>query len=186
MTLCIVYFSPTGHTRALAEAIASGGNGKLFDVTALSLSDWDTFDNASAIVMGAPTYMGGLPAPFVHFIEEAAARWDTGQWRDKLAGGFSTAMHPAGDKQSALVSLFIFSSQMGMVWIGAAETGAPVVKGNEGINADGSWVGVTATMSPVEGELLSAGDLETGRRYGLRMRASMKRWEGALPPSQTS
>ena len=176
MTLCIVYFSAEGHTKAMAEAIAQAGSGKLYDVTKLSPTDWQDLDQASAIVMGAPTYMGGLPSAFVAFIEHAATRWDTGQWRDKLAGGFSSAMHPAGDKLNALMSLFVFASQMGMVWIGAAETGAPVVPGNEGINADGSWVGVTATMSHVEGELLSAGDLETARRYGLRMRTAMERW----------
>lgn len=186
MTLCIVYFSPSGHTQALAEAIAQGSGGVLMDITRLGRQEWDTLDTAGAIVMGAPTYMGGLPAPFAGFIEDAAARWDTGAWRDKLAGGFTTAMHPAGDKLNALTSLFIFAAQMGMIWVGAAETGAPVVEGNEGINADGSWVGVSARMSTKEGELLSAGDLETARRYGERMRASMRRWEGALPPSQQS
>jgi NAD(P)H dehydrogenase (quinone) len=186
MTLCILYFSPDGHTCALAEAIAKGSDGALIDLAALSSEDWQILDSAGAIVMGAPTYMGGLPAPFVQFIEDAAARWDQGLWRDKLAGGFSTAMHPAGDKLNALMSMFIFAAQMGMVWIGAAETGAPVVAGNEGINTDGSWVGVTATMSPVEGELLRTGDLETGRRYGERMRRALDRWEGALPPSQQS
>ena len=159
MSLCIVYFSPEGHTRAVAKAIADGGKGVLIDVAALSLEDWKTLDNAGAIVMGAPTYMGGLPAPFVAFIEEAATRWDTGGWRDKLAGGFSTALHPAGDKLNVLTNLFIFASQMGMIWIGATETGAPVIPENKGINTDGSWVGVTASMSQMDGELLSKGDL---------------------------
>jgi NAD(P)H dehydrogenase (quinone) len=176
MTLCIVYFSADGRTHAMAQAIAQGGNGTLFDVTALSDADWQALDAADAIVMGAPTYMGGLPAPFVQFIEHAASRWDTGQWRDKLAGGFSSAMHPAGDKLNTLTSLFIFASQMGMIWVGAAETGAPVVPANVGINKDGSWVGVTASHSDQDDELLSTGDLETARRYGKRMRASLERW----------
>lgn len=186
MTLCILYHSPTGHTHALAQAISDGGDGQVFDITRLTAKDWEVLDAAGAIVMGAPTYMGGLPAPFVQVIEEAASRWDTGLWRDKLAGGFSTALHPAGDKLNAMTSLFIFAAQMGMIWVGAAEIGAPVVPANEGINRDGSWVGVSATMSSVDGELLSAGDLETARRYGVRMRAALDRWEGALPPSQPS
>ncbi len=177
MSLCIVTFSADGRTRTLAQAIASGGAGHVLDVTKLTEHDWQTLDQASAIVMGAPTYMGGLPAPFVQFIETAASRWDTGQWRDKLAGGFSTAMHPAGDKLNALMSLFIFAAQMGMVWIGNAETGAPVVPENEGINNDGSWVGVTASVPKSGDALLSRGDLETARRYGLRMRAAITRWE---------
>ncbi|WP_375264719.1 flavodoxin family protein [Planktotalea sp.] len=177
MTLCIVTYSVDGHTRALAQAIADGGRGQVFDVTALTEADWSTLDHASAIVMGAPTYMGGLPATFVQFIETAASRWDTGQWRDKLAGGFSTAMHPSGDKLNALMSLFIFASQMGMIWIGNTETGAPVVPENEGINSDGSWVGVTASVPKSGTKILSDGDLETARLYGMRMRAAIARWE---------
>ena len=176
MTLCIIYFSSDGRTRAMAEAISNGGNGTLFDVTQLSDTDWAALDTAGAIVMGAPTYMGGLPAPFVRFIEQAALRWDTGQWRDKLAGGFSSAMHPGGDKLNALMSLFVFASQMGMIWVGNAEIGAPVVAQNEGINTDGSWVGVTATVPKSDDLILSGGDLETARRYGVRMRASLDRW----------
>lgn len=177
MTFCIVYYSPDGHTRALAEAIAEGGNARLFDVSALSPSDWQVLDAPGAIVMGAPTYMGGLPSIFTAFIETAAARWESGDWQDKLAGGFSTALHPSGDKLNALTNLFVFAAQMGMLWVGAVQTGAPVVPENAGINADGSWVGVTATMSSQEGEMLTAGDLETGRRYGARMRQTLDRWE---------
>ncbi|WP_293443051.1 flavodoxin domain-containing protein [Planktotalea sp.] len=177
MSICIVYFSVDGHTRALAEAIAKGSAARLFDVTALSDADWRALDSAGAVIMGAPTYMGGLPTPFVQFIEEAATRWDTGQWRDKLAGGFSTAMHPAGDKLNVLTSMFIFAAQMGIIWIGNAETGAPVVAENEGINTDGSWVGVTASVPREGDEILSGGDLETARRYGVRMRAALEKWK---------
>lgn len=176
MSFCVVYYSADGHTRAMAEAIAIGGDATLFDVTQLSDADWDRLDRAGAIVMGAPTYMGGLPTAFVHFIEQAATRWDTGQWRDKLAGGFSSAMHPAGDKLNALTSLFIFASQMGMIWVGNAQIGAPVVPENEGINVDGSWVGVTASVPNSDDDVLSKGDLETARRYGVRVRASLDRW----------
>lgn len=177
MTLCIVTYSADGHTRAMADSIATGGKGQVLDVTKLSDAEWQSLDQASAIVMGAPTYMGGLPSPFVQFIETAASRWDTGQWRDKLAGGFTTAMHPAGDKLNALISLFVFASQMGMVWIGNSETRAPVVPENEGINTDGSWVGVTASVPKSGGKILTDGDLETARRYGVRMREAITRWE---------
>ena len=52
-------------------------------------------------------------------------------------------MHPEGDKLNVLTSMFIFAAQMGMIWIGYAETGAPVVPENEGIKTEGFWVGVT-------------------------------------------
>lgn len=176
MALCVLYYSLDGHTEAMANAIAQGGGGTLLDASNLSEKDWQTLDAADAIVMGAPTYMGGLPSAFVAVIEKAATRWDKGLWRDKLAGGFSSAMHPAGDKLNTLNSLFIFASQMGMVWVGNAETGAPVVPENHGINRDGSWVGVTATVPAAGSHILSKGDLETARRYGIRMRSALDRW----------
>lgn len=85
-------------------------------------------------------------------------------------------MHPEGDKLNVLTGMFIFAAQMGMIWIGNAETGAPVVPENEGIKTEGFWEGVTASI-PREGHaILSRGDLETARRYGVRMRAALDRW----------
>jgi hypothetical protein len=52
-------------------------------------------------------------------------------------------MHPEDDKLNVLTSMFIFAAQMGMIWIGNAETGASVVPENEGIKTEGFWVGVT-------------------------------------------
>lgn len=179
MSVIVICYSVDGHTRALGQAITDGASGQMMDVTRLTDSDWRALDAAGAIVMGAPTYMGGLPSAFVQFIEQAANRWETGQWRDKLAGGFSTAMHPAGDKLNLLTNLSVFAAQMGMVWVGAAETGAPVVPENKGINRDGSWLGVTATIPQTGDDILSAGDLETGRRYGTRMRTALDRWSQA-------
>jgi NAD(P)H dehydrogenase (quinone) len=181
--IAIVVFSEGGTTRAMAQAIAEGSGGRVYDVTALSAADWAALDAAGAIVMGTPTYMGGTPARFAEFIEVAAERWDKGLWRDKLAGGFTTAMHPSGDKLNVLVNMSIFAAQMGMIWVGAAETGAPVVTGNEGINADGSWLGVMGTQEAQLPERLSAGDLETARRYGLRLRRALNRWEGGAAPA---
>lgn len=181
--IAIVVFSEGGATRAMARAIAEGSGGRVYDVTALSAADWAALDAAGAIVMGTPTYMGGTPARFAEFIEVAAERWDKGLWRDKLAGGFTTAMHPSGDKLNVLVNMSVFAAQMGMIWVGAAETGAPVVPGNEGINPDGSWLGVMGTQEARLPERLSAGDLETARRYGLRLRGALDRWEGGAAPT---
>ncbi|MBF9044700.1 flavodoxin family protein [Rhodobacterales bacterium HKCCE4037] len=169
--ICILYFSGTGITRALAEAVATGASGaRLIDVEQVSGADWAALDGAEAIIFGAPTYMGSTAARFDLFLEDAASRWDTGAWVDKVAAGFTVAVHPSGDKMNALVRLAIFAAQMGMVWVGQCEIGAPVKPERVGINRDGAWLGLMAT------EPVSEGDRETARMFGARVAGAARRW----------
>ncbi|ABD53961.1 flavodoxin family protein [Jannaschia sp. CCS1] len=176
--ICIPYFSGAGHTALLARAIAEGAQeAHVMDITTLATKDWDALDRASVIVFGAPTYMGSTAARFDQFLEEAAAtRWDTGRWRDKLAGGFTVASHGSGDKGVALQRINTYAAQMGMVWVGQAEIGAPVKPDRAGINRDGSWLGLMATSSRDKSVMVENGDLETARHYGARLAMAARRW----------
>lgn len=175
--ICVLYYSDTGHTRALAEAVADGvgadgvGATRLVDVARIGAEDWAALDAAPAIVFGAPTYMGSTAARFDLILEEAASRWDSGQWFDKIAAGFTVAVHPSGDKMNALVRLAVFAAQMGMIWVGQAEIGAPVKPDRAGINRDGSWLGLMAT------EPVSEGDFATARLFGARVATASRRWQ---------
>lgn len=170
--ICILYYSGTGQTRALAEVMAEGiGAARLVDVEQMGADDWAALDAAPAIIFGAPTYMGSTAARFDLVLEEAASRWDTGVWADKIAAGFTVAVHPSGDKMNALVRLAVFAAQMGMIWVGQAEIGAPVKPDRAGINRDGSWLGLMAT------EPVSEGDLATARLFGARVSAASRRWQ---------
>ncbi|MCE3271547.1 MAG: flavodoxin family protein, partial [Ramlibacter sp.] len=72
-------------------------------------------------------------------------------WRDlrlkgKLASGFTVSSLPAGDKQSTLLSMFVFAMQHGMVWVGnpvipEQHRGVPY---EEAANRLGSWSGLMA------------------------------------------
>jgi NAD(P)H dehydrogenase (quinone) len=181
--IAIAYFSGAGHTALLARAMAEGADGaRLVDVTAMSDDDWAALDAATAIAFGAPTYMGSTAARFDQFLEQASdPRWETGAWRDKLAGGFTVACHGSGDKGVALQRLGTFAAQMGMIWVGQAEIGAPVRPDRPGINRDGSWLGLMATQVIGEAHMLDAGDLETARLYGVRLAASARRWAMGAP-----
>ncbi len=177
--ICIAYFSGFGHTARLAREIATGAKGATVlsvDVTQMTAQDWDNLDRADTIVFGAPTYMGSTAAQFGLFLEEAATRWEHGVWQDKLAAGFTVAVHPSGDKLAALQRLSIFAAQMGMIWVGQAETGAPVHPDRGGVNHDGAWLGLTATEQMGTEHDLSEADLETARRFGLRLATASQRW----------
>ncbi len=138
--------------------------------------DWAALDQAEAIIFGAPTYMGSTAARYDMFLEEASDRWPEQGWIDKIAGGFTVATFPSGDKLSTLMRLAIYGAQMNMIWVGQSEIGAPVNPDNPGINANGSWLGLMATSSRDKEQLIEADDLETACRFGTRIAQAAKRW----------
>lgn len=175
--IAIPYYTGRGHTHALARAVAEGAGGaRLMDVEAMEDGDWQALDAAEAIIFGAPTYMGSTASRFDRFLEDASDRWPDMLWRDKIAAGFTVATFPSGDKLSALMRLAVYAAQMGMVWVGPTEIGAPVDPGKPGINSSGSWLGLMASSSRDKSEMIGADDLETARRFGARVAAAASRW----------
>lgn len=176
--IAIPYFSGHGHTARLAQAIAEGAApARLIDIETMTQTDWDALDAAPAIIFGSPTYMGSVAARYVHFLEEASdARWTAQSWQNKLAGGFTIGTYPSGDKLSTLLRLSIFAAQMGMLWVGATEIGAPVNPDRPGIDRDGSMLGLMARSDPDKSRLISDGDAETARLFGTRLRRAADRW----------
>lgn len=178
-TVSIIYFSGTGHTTKLAEAVVKGAasvagvtahliaiNGD--DINKGRYSNDEVFaklDTSDAIIFGSPTYMGGPAAQFKAFADATSGRWFGGAWRDKIAAGFTVSMGPSGDKLSTLHYFFTLAMQHGMVWIGQSEM--PLQP--NGVNRLGSASGVMAQAgqeSPEEAP--SAGDKLTGELFGKR------------------
>ena len=177
MTICIPYFTGAGHTAKLAQYIADGiGAARLIDVSRITPADWDALDTAPAIVFGTPTYMGSSAARFDIFLEEASSRWMTQDWANKIAGGFTVATFPSGDKLSSLMRLSVYAAQMGMIWVGPNAIGAPVNPDAPGLNQNGSWLGLMATSSRDKSELITADDAETARLFGARIAQNSKRF----------
>ncbi len=175
--IAIPYFTGNGHTRVLARAVAEGAEqARLIDVETMQDDDWQALDTADAILFGTPTYMGSSAAGFDRFLEQASDRWPDLLWQDKIAGGFTVATYPSGDKLSTLVRLAVYAAQMGMVWVGPAEIGAPVHPERPGVNSCGSWLGLMATSSRDKSCMIGADDLGTARRYGARIAATARRW----------
>lgn len=168
----IPYFSANGHCAALAAAIAKGaGDSMLMDIS--KAPPLEALKSARAIVFGAPTYMGGAPAAYCAFLERAAADWPEAGWTDKIAAGFTTAVHPSGDKLATLQRFMIFAMQMGMVWVGQTSLGAPVRPEQPGLNQDGAWLGLMGTDDGAHNRSI---DLETAHHFGARIRKATDRW----------
>lgn len=182
MLIAIAYCTGAGHTRRLAEHLAEGvgAPARLIDVEAMGADDWRALAEADAILFGAPTYMGSAAAGFKTFMDETGGDlWTEQRWADKIAGGFTVATYPSGDKLIVLQQLAIFAAQHGMIWVGLTDMGDKGAPVGEGINADGFNLGLGATSSADKTRLIDPGDAKTARRYGARVLAAARRWRGA-------
>jgi NAD(P)H dehydrogenase (quinone) len=186
-TIAIIYFSGSGHTHLMAEAIAAGIDSNatthLLRITGEQINQgrWKSeefmqaLNQADAIVFGTPTYMGGVAAQFKAFVDGASSAWAQQLWKDKIAGGFTHSGGLSGDKQGTLIYLAINAAQHSMVWVGAGEMSQP-----NGVNRLGSYQGIMGQAvpdftgtKPVE---LDPGDHLSCELYGQRIAQAVARW----------
>ena len=121
------------------------------------------------VILGSPTYLGGVSGPFKTFMDATGSLWKTQQLKNKLAAGFTVSSLPAGDKQSTLMSMWVFAMQHGMVWVGnpilpEQHAGVPY---DEAANRLGSWSGLMAQAGHgAAADAFVPGDTQTARMFG--------------------
>ena len=74
----VIYFSGYGHTQKIAEHIAIGADAYLIRINEngdISQSEWNILDNAKSIILGSPTYMGGISWQFKKFADNSSKKW---------------------------------------------------------------------------------------------------------------
>ncbi|GAB3552578.1 flavodoxin family protein [Noviherbaspirillum agri] len=178
--IAIVYHSGYGHTRKVAEAVAEGSGGALLAIDAdgnIPDESWDRLAHADAIIFGSPTYMGNVSWQFKKFADATSKVWATQGWKDKLAAAFTNSASVAGDKQTALYTLFTLAQQHGMLWAGMGMMPANTkASTREDINYLSSFAGLaTATPADASPDEMSYGDLRTALLFGKRVRAAAER-----------
>jgi multimeric flavodoxin WrbA len=182
--VAIVYHSGFGHTKRVAECVAEGAaavGGAQVALQSVDALQMESLHAADAMVFGAPTYMGGLSAPFKSFMESTSKLWLQQRWKDKLAAGFTNSGSLYGDKANALGELCCFAAQHGMVWIslGLLVSG---VRGDRDdprhLNRLGSSLGLMTQADVDRGPEVAppASDLETARVFGRRVAGLAARW----------
>ena len=70
--IAVVYFSGYGHTKVIAQTFAQPIDATLIEIDQngeITEQDWQTLNDAQAIVFGAPTYMGTAPWQFKKFAD---------------------------------------------------------------------------------------------------------------------
>ena len=175
--VAVVYHSGYGHTAEVAKAVARGAAGIAgIDAQLISVADidkhWQDLDAADAIIFGAPTYMGGVSAPFKAFMDASSKVWMAQGWKDKIAAGFTHSGSQGGDKFNTVTQLFTLAMQHGMIW-----TGLGLLPGNNSskgsvndLNRLGSSTGSLTQSSVDQGaEAIPASDLKTAEHLGRRV-----------------
>lgn len=184
--IAIIYHSAHGHTAHIATHIFEGANSvPNTEVHMLKAEDLtqtpDELLKYDGYILGAPTYLGGVSGPFKMFMDTTGRLWRTQQLKGKLAAGFTVSSLPSGDKQSTLVSMFIFCMQHGMLWVGnpilpEQHTGIPY---DEAANRLGSWSGMMAQAGhSAPADSFPAGDIKTARMFGKNFSEALHRVSG--------
>ncbi len=78
--IVVVYHSGYGHTLKQAEAVAKGAGAELVAIDTegnLSEAQWASLDDADAIILGSPTYMGSVTWQFKKFDDASSKAWFT-------------------------------------------------------------------------------------------------------------
>lgn len=191
-SICVIYHSGFGHTRAQADAVAEGARAVPgTDVHQIAVehvdAHWPELHAADALIFGTPTYMGTVSAEFKSFMDKTSQFWANQPWRDKLAAAFTNSGSQHGDKLNTLVSLAVFAAQHGMHWINLGLLpGHNSSKGSaEDLNRFGGFLGAMAQSNVDEGPDLAPpkSDRETAFQLGRRVAEAAERWRresGAL------
>jgi len=174
VNVAVVFHSGYGHTLRMAQSVADGAGAELVTIDAdgnLSDEGWAPLNDADAIIMGSPTYMGSVSWQFKKFADASSRPWFKQAWKDKIFAGFTNSATMNGDKLSTLHYLFTLAMQHGGIWVGTAmmPSNSKAAQRND-LNYVGSFSGAMAQSpsdcSPAE---MLPGDLETARLFGQRV-----------------
>ena len=181
--LAVIYHSAHGNTGQIARLMTDGATTvPNVQVTLLQTGDLTPSPEQllayDGFVFGSPTYLGGVSAPFKAFMDATGRLWKSHALKGKLAAGFTVSALPSGDKQSTLMSMFVFAMQHGMVWSGnpilpEQQSGVPY---DEAANRLGSWSGLMAQAGHgAAADAFVPGDTKTARMFGQHFAETLQR-----------
>jgi len=119
MQILILYFSRTGNTEKLAEAIARGVekvegiNAVLTNTDEVTKED---FTNSAGIIAGSPVYFGVMAAQLKKIFDEFVGI--RSKMEGKVGAAFATSADPSGGKETTMMSIIQVLLIYGMVIVG--------------------------------------------------------------------
>ena len=144
MDILVLYYSRTGSTRLLAEAVAQGidqvegTQARLRTVAPVSTvvataspgvppagapyAELRDFDECGGLALGSPTRFGNMAAPLKHFIDSTSGQWLSGALAGKPAAVFTSTTSMHGGQESTLLSMMLPLLHQGMLVLGIPYT----------------------------------------------------------------
>lgn len=127
MKMAVLYYTRTGHTKAMAEAVAEGMrkvDGVETGVFALDAVDVKFIEESKCVVLGTPTYLASMAADVKVWLDGSMKIPLAG----KLGGAFATEDYVHGGGVLAIQSVLSHLMVKGMlVYSGGGAHGKPVI-----------------------------------------------------------
>ncbi len=182
----VLYYSTYGHIEAMAEAVAEGARsaGAQVDVKRVpetvpeaiarpahfkldqqapiaKIQDLTEYD---AIIVGAPTRFGRMPAQMAAFLDQAGGLWAKGALHGKVGAAFTSTATQHGGQEVTLFSIITNLLHFGMVIVGLNYGYAPQMTLDEIVG--GSPYGATTIAGGDGSRKPSAIELDGARYQG--------------------
>ena len=117
--ILVMYYSKTGNTKKLAEAIANGVKeveGVECNLKPVSDVTKDDFISSDAIIAGSPVYFGTMTAELKNIFDKfVGLRQKMG---NKIGAAFTTSGDDAGGKETTIMSIIQAMLIYGMIIVG--------------------------------------------------------------------
>jgi NAD(P)H dehydrogenase (quinone) len=119
MQVLIMYFSETGNTKKLAEAIATGVE-RVEGVNCLTKPvrevTTDDFASSDGIIAGSPVYFGTMAAELKELFDKFIGV--RRKMENKIGAAFATSADPSGGKETTMMSIIQAFLIYGMIIVG--------------------------------------------------------------------
>ena len=136
----VLYYSTYGHLETMAQAVAEGARStgaqvdlkRVAETVPLAIAQSGHFkldqaapvatvaelENYDAIIVGAPTRFGRMPAQMASFLDQAGGLWARGALHGKVGGAFTSTATQHGGQEVTLFSIITNLMHFGMVIVG--------------------------------------------------------------------
>ena len=120
MKILVSYYSRTGNTKKMAEAIVKGvkNQGVACDLKEVTTVTVDELPNYDALIFGSPTYYGLMAAEMKKLIDDSVKYH--GKLTGKIGGAFSSSGMMGGGGETTILSIIEALMIHGMIIIGDA------------------------------------------------------------------
>ncbi len=187
LTVLVLYYSRSGATKAMAEAIGrgvesiDGVEARLRTVPAVSPSttiaspeiptdgalyvELTDLKTCHGLILGSPTRFGNMAAPLKYFLDSSSNEWFNGALIGKPAAVFTSSASMHGGQESTLLSMMLPLLHHGMVLAGIPYSESDLIATNSG----GTPYGASHVAGPNSDRALSAHEINLCMSLGKRI-----------------